>query len=160
MGVNIQTQIIGKKRLDRLLDSIEKNIKTYKPVWPDVSKYVFNVFNRQFSTQGSSGKSGAWRPLSPKYAAWKEKNYPGRPILVQRGQLKRSMVKKGAADNIYRETKNILVMGTQNKLGRIHQDGTRRMPARKIIDLTAEQFNKIGKIVWDYTKGLLKGKKI
>jgi phage gpG-like protein len=34
---------------------------------------------------------GGWSPLKPRYAAWKARNFPGAPMMVQNGKLRRSL---------------------------------------------------------------------
>jgi len=156
MGVDIKIKVVGSERVQRVLRTVDTKIKNFRPIWDDVGDYVRGVFKRQFSSQGASGQTGAWEPLTPAYAKWKEKNYPGRPILVMTGQLKRSVIQKGSSGNIYKKTKNKLVMGTENKLGIIHHKGYRKrgryLPPRPIIDLTKFQFKRVFTIIQNYVK--------
>jgi len=76
--------------------------------------------------------------LSPRYAAWKAKKYPGRKILERTGGLKRSITTKGGAGNVRRMTATTMELGTSDKSAQYHQSGTARMPRRQVIDLTPE----------------------
>lgn len=87
-----------------------------------------------FRTEGASGGS-AWQPLSPRYAAWKSKRYPGRGILERTRALMESF-RKGRAGHMLRIAPRTLVWGSSVDYGRYHQSGTRTMPARPIIRLT------------------------
>ena len=70
-------------------------IDDFGPVFDDVVRIFRKHEHDHFRTQGK--QTGArWPGLSPKYAAWKQKNFPGRPILVATGALRGSLVKGGS----------------------------------------------------------------
>jgi hypothetical protein len=74
-----------------------------------------------------------WAQLTPKYALWKSKNYPGQPILRATGQMQDS------AQIFYRQGQ-FLVRSTY--YGRYHQFGTSKMTARPwmgVPDISLEQ---------------------
>jgi len=75
-----------------------------------------------------------WVPLSPGYAAFKSKNFPGRPLLVRTGDLKKSMTKKGAKGNITLIGKNSGIFGSTISYGIFHDEGTSRMPKRNFSE--------------------------
>lgn len=64
---------------------------------------------RVFASEGREGL-GPWRKLSPQYAAWKEKNFPGQPILTRTGRL------RAAAQTVVLLTADRLVMGPGNRV--------------------------------------------
>jgi hypothetical protein len=69
-------------------------IDDFDPVFDDVVKLFHKHERDQFRTQGKQ-TGPRWPKLSPKYAAWKRKHFPGRPILVRTGALRDALVKGG-----------------------------------------------------------------
>lgn len=87
-----------------------------------------------FDHQQPRGKGDRWRPLSAGYAAWKQKHFPGRPILVRTGDLKASMTQEGAAGNITVIGKTGAVFGTSISYGIYHDDGGSKIPRRNFSE--------------------------
>lgn len=81
----------------------------------------------QWSTSGAAGGE-PWAPLSPAYAAWKARHRPGRGILYFDGDL------RGAASRPGRDAgPQTLTLTIRDEKAGWHQEGTGRMPARRII---------------------------
>jgi len=92
-----------------------------------------------FETKGQS-IGNAWKPLSPAYAAWKSRHFPGRPLLVLRGPMKRSLTSPSSRNAIFNRTGGRqLILGTRIKYAKFHQYGTQypsgktRMVARPMF---------------------------
>lgn len=98
-----------------------------RPLWDVLEARFVRMEARQFSSQGH----GTWAPLSPDYSAWKAEHFPGKPILQQTGRLFHSLVDELA---IAVKEPHMAVFGTDVPEGALHQSGTSRMPARKVID--------------------------
>lgn len=110
-----------------------------------------------FGSQGATGATGRWTPLSPTYADWKAKHKPGLPILV--GLRPTGPVSPGGGRNTHQ------TYGTSGRMMRAllaplqdlvtwqisptrlryvpdspyagyHETGTDKMPARPPVDLT------------------------
>lgn len=79
-----------------------------------------------FSRQQPRGEDMKWPQLSEKYAAWKAVHYPGAPILVRTGSLRRSMVTKGAEGNITAIGKTKATFGTSIHYGIYHDSDNPR----------------------------------
>ena len=65
-----------------------------------------------------------YSPLKPKYKKWKERHYPGRPILVLTGAMKEAS--EGGAGSVTEITKTTVKFGVdidQIEYARIHQLG-------------------------------------
>jgi len=83
-----------------------------------------------FETKGQS-IGYKWKPLSPAYAAWKSRHFPGRPLLVLRGPMKRSLTSSSSRNAIFNRTGGRqLILGTRIKYAKFHQYGTSKMAAR------------------------------
>jgi phage gpG-like protein len=127
--VQFRFEVEGEVQLNRFIDHFADQLTDWRPVWDDVAKEFWQVQEKHFDTQGH----GAWAPLSPRYAAWKAMNYPGRDILVREGTLRDAATGK---QSIERRQAMTLGLGWSGvSYWRYHQRGTSNMPARKVIDL-------------------------
>lgn len=130
-GTSIQLQFSGEKRLTRRLHAMETAVQDARPVWDVLrDRFVANMA-RTFAAEG--GVSGRWKPLSPAYGRWKAQAYPGTKILVRSGDLMRSFTTDLAID--IREP-HMMVVGSDVGYGLFHQRGTKKMPQRKMVDLS------------------------
>jgi phage gpG-like protein len=87
-----------------------------------------------FSKQQPRGIGLRWPPLSEKYAEWKEKRFPGRPLLVRTGALKESMTQEGAQGNITAISKTSAIFGTSIHYGIYHDKGGSKIPKRNFSE--------------------------
>ncbi len=124
--------ILGKKKVVNVLTFIKKTVKSLQPAFRDIAQNFREIERKTFA---DGGRPASWRPLSPKYATWKAKNFPGAPIMVQTGDLRKSLVSTGG-DHIEIIKKDELIIGTQNPLGLWHQTGAGSLPVRKVISPT------------------------
>lgn len=91
---------------------------------------ILGAVAQQFATEGR--RAGGWPPLSPRYAAWKAAHYPGRPILVLTGQMKRAALDTRALQ----VTPRRLTYQIDDPKALYHQVGAGRLPVRRVVDLT------------------------
>jgi phage gpG-like protein len=105
-------------------------INDLQPVLTLYAYYLVNThIPKQFETQGAWGGK-KWAKLKPKYAAWKLKNYGRLPILVLTGKMRDSFK--------YTVGKRSMRIVNRRKYWGYHQYGTRNMPARPLIVITAK----------------------
>lgn len=90
MPTRITFEFWGDVQVDRTLAGIEARAQEVTPAWEQVAESFLRAERRQFSSEGGYG-SGGWPALSPAYAAWKQRHYPGRKILERTGALKASL---------------------------------------------------------------------
>jgi phage gpG-like protein len=112
--------------------------------WRDVfaPKYYAQV-QALFATGGRARSQatgqftgGAWAPLSPKYKTWKDKAFPGKPILERTGRLRGSLEWLGTAPGpggLFTAAPDHVLVGTTVPYGTYHQEGTAGMPARPFL---------------------------
>lgn len=109
-----------------------------KHVLPKLVPVLEEAVARQFDAQGAGPEMGSWAPLSESYAAWKEKHYPGAPILVRTGKLRAALTDSNAEGARRDVGSDVLTYGTQGvPYASHHQEGTSRMPARPPFDFGA-----------------------
>lgn len=130
--------------LDRIFEVTKKAATRkddlYRRILPIIRDNIHDHFARQ------SGPIGGWPRLSPAYAAWKEANFPGQPLLQLRHILFMAATQTGAAGNITNITKRYLEFGValdKVPYARVHDMGGRagrgsRMPKREFMFLSTK----------------------
>lgn len=102
-----------------------------------------------FSKQQPRAEGMKWPQLNEKYAEWKERNYPGQPLLVRTGALKSSMTEQGASGNITVISKIGAVFGSSVSYGIYHDKGGSKIPKRNFSEVSERRkqiwINQIGK---------------
>lgn len=97
-----------------------------------------------FDHQQPRNEGDRWPQLSPRYAAWKAIHFPGKPILVRTGNLRRSMTEEGAPGNINIIGKTGAVFGTSVPYGIYHDsDSPRTKIPRRNFSEASERRKKI-----------------
>ncbi len=99
---------------------------SFKVIGISYRKEVKAIFEKQQPRETEL----SWAPLSVRYASWKERNFPGRPLMVLTGTLKDSMTKQGARGNITLIGKDRAVFGSSIIYANRHDEGTLGMPKR------------------------------
>lgn len=113
-----------------------------KHILPKVMKVLEDSAGAQFDAEGAGPQAGSWAALSPKYASWKERFFPGRKLLVRTGVLADALAASDteAVSQARRDISgNTLTYGTQGvEYASFHQTGTGRMPARPPFDFGSD----------------------
>jgi len=131
------------KDIDRVRKAMEYANRVFPSKWKkaldDAGDIAQKYFGRQFATEGSEFGT-KWQDLAPSTQKdRKRKGYkPAHPILVRRGWLRASVVKKTSANHKREVTiggiKMMSTLKTKSGLNllMLHQDGGTKLPARKI----------------------------
>lgn len=141
--------IANDKQFADALNKAAERVSNLRVAFKRIQDDWIKANKAQFSLKGS----GQYPPLSPAYAAWKQKTHPGKPILVLSGRLRDSMTtRSGTADSIRQVGKLAMILGTRVPYGIYHQaDGARgRLPQRKFLFIGPE-----GRDNGDGTRGKL-----
>lgn len=134
--MNLTLTIDGQTKFDGAFRVLDERIADWRPAWPEIEQVFYRAEKEQFDTEG--GRSEKWKPLSKQYGEWKELHFPGFPILVRSGRLRRSLSVLGGADSIREGEPQSLTLGTRVPYAKpVHKQ-------RAVIDLTR---NDIGKMV-------------
>ena len=128
--------IAGAVELDRAFNRVEQYIDDFRNFWPAITKRFYDIERAQFNTEGARGASGKWKALSPGYARFKARKFPGQTILKASTALFESMTSPDAFDSIFIPDRTQLTLGTKALYALAHQQGAGRLPARPIISLT------------------------
>ena len=150
--VSISFTVAGEKQLDRRLGILRENVKDLRGVWPDIRDDFVKNQKQQFKTEGVHGSGSKWTPLKPGYAAFKEKNYPGQPILRLTDSLYKSLTEIENGDFIYKPGRLGLTLGSKIEYGAYHQTGVAEtfLPRRPPIELTKAQKSRWPKLIQEY----------
>lgn len=105
------------------------------PVWEAGHRAFMLEMREQFTTEGQHLTQAEWTPLSPKYKEWKERHYPGAPILQRTGALLASLTEPGNAAHVALITPDRAIFGSDVEYGPHHQKGGAKLPQRKIIQM-------------------------
>lgn len=133
MAFRFTFSVEGETQVDRTLARFADNVGDARPAWEALAAKFARAERRQFATEGAYA-SGGWAPLSPKYAAWKERHYPGRPILELTGALKDSLTRRPFGVEVIEP--GYMVLGSGIDYGKYHQAGGGRLPRRRPVELT------------------------
>lgn len=126
MDFSIKLTPESQKKIDDLAKAGKVDLRpTLNVVGKGYRKEVEMIFNHQ----QPRGEGDRWAPLSKRYAEWKERHFPGAPILVRTGDLKASMTQEGAPGNITVIGKTGATFGTRIKYGIFHDSDA---PRKKI----------------------------
>jgi len=137
MSVGLRLEVLGTPNITRGMESLMQHLgKDLKPMFEAIQSWWYNWQAEIFAGEGSSLGS-SWAPLSEKYAKWKAKAAPGRPILELTGRLANAMAgakSEGAWEDIKKREMRLGIEGIPYWAA--HNFGFETIPQRKYIDTT------------------------
>jgi phage gpG-like protein len=142
-------RVDGVVLIDRHLLNVAERIEDAAPAFERIAGLFAEGEKKQFESEGSWG-SGTWSPLSPAYASWKLRRFPGTKILERTGALKASLTQRPLG--IEQITATRLRIGSGIFYGRYHQDGGPRLPKRPPLAMPEKQRRTITKVLQRYVK--------
>jgi hypothetical protein len=104
VGVEVKAPNLQEWYMDAERFDADLNHNAVRVAFTEIRKMFYQWQDRAFRSGGSIQKSGRHAPLSEKYRLWKEKHYPGRPIMVLTGALMKAMTGGGGGVATYRQT--------------------------------------------------------
>ena len=137
--VKIRFEVANEVQFSRAFEFAQEKQADFTHPFELMSDDFYKSMSEVFSSEGAYEERKHWQELSPAYAAWKMRHYPGKKILERTGRLKRSLTVKGGEDSVSNITPSELAIGTRVPYAILHQMGTKRLPQRKIIELTEKQ---------------------
>lgn len=135
------------------LSDMGLRMEDLQPVFDRYGEYIVNEhIPRQFQAQGTPRP---WAALSPEYARQKALSYPGLPILQRTTRMKRGFSWTAKPRSL--RVNNRVTAGQSVKIPRwrFHQDGTGKMPARQMLQMTDKDRNKMSEFTAEYLRELL-----
>lgn len=149
--MNITVTVDGQQKFNGAIDALNRGVSDFRPVWPEIELAFFRLMSEQFDSEGQRG-GAKWKPLSEKYRQWKEKKYPGRPILHLTGRLRRSLSVVGGGDQIREPEPLSLTLGTRVPYAVYHQRGGGRLPARPPMQINKNDYGKFVSRMYRYVE--------
>ena len=145
LGGELRIRTGGLEEVRRRLDftrkrmlNLEEPFNAFQGVWYAATEDVY----------ASEGLPDAWPALSPAYAEWKERRFPGQPIGQLTGRLKASLT--GGEGGVWDVGPRSLRYSSRVPYFRYQQLGTSRMPARPPLVMLPETLDKLLDSVKDY----------
>ncbi len=122
-------------------------------VFDRYGEYIVNEhIVQQFQARGTPQR---WAALSPEYAKRKALQFPGMPILQRTQRMKHGFRWEAKPRSL--RIINRVTAGQRVKIPRWrwHQDGTSKMPARKMLQMTDKDRAKLHEFVDEYLREAL-----
>lgn len=136
-SVKISVDMVGERALESLFDHIEHIPDDWREPFEGMAEDFWTQNQKTFDEEGPG-----WKPLSLQYAKWKERKFPGEPILVRTGALRASLVEGHAPHSIFDIHPTEMTLGTDVRYGIYHQTGSIKVrdhpPKRSPIMITPE----------------------
>lgn len=149
MPVSIRLEVFGDVQLHRTLERFTDAVGDMRPAWSAIRDRFVAMERRQFESEGQAA-SGGWSPLSPRYAAWKARNYPGKTILRRTDELFESLTEGPA---VYVAEPAWMILGTDVDYARHHQTGGPNLPQRRPVELPESERDAWAQIMQNHIMG-------
>lgn len=128
-----------------------------KHILPKLTPALEEAVSKQFDARGGGPASGPWAPLSKRYAEWKQKHFPGKPILELTGALRAALTSSTDSKALRSINGNEYAYGTRGiPYASFHQTGTPGMPQRPPFDFGKDVEKAISKAAMDGVREALK----
>lgn len=141
MPTEVQVQLIGgsltihedfnlggvQRDLSRWIEAGQNLLPVMAAQRPRMQEQARLFFNKE-------GFPTRWPELSPPYAAWKRKHFPGKPMMRRSDRLYNSLVSV-TPDSVFAATSQGFIYGTRVPYWSLHQFGRAKMPVRPTIGL-------------------------
>jgi len=118
-SIRIKFEAPGADTFESYFDHIAHVPDDFRPAWDGMAEDFWGHEQEVFDSEGPG-----WVPLSERYGKWKEKHYPGMPILVRTGALKASLTGGFAEGSIFDAMPAELKLGTSVRYAMYHQTGS------------------------------------
>lgn len=136
------------------VEGMQRRATNLKPVFEAFRSRWQELIRRNFVREGLPVP---WPALSPAYAEWKSRYFPGKTILRRTDRLFNSLVTSNG-DAIWEATPRTIRFGTRVPWFGFHQRGTDSMPARLPLIMLPDTFAELNSRTMAYvTRGVIHG---
>lgn len=133
-SIALRFGVVGANRMESMFNHLERIPEDFRPVFEGMAEDFWEEEERIFDSEGPG-----WRALSPKYAEWKFKHFPGKRIMERTGALKASLTEGFAEGSVFEVFPHQMVLGTSNPYAIYHQTGSIKVenhpPKRQLVTL-------------------------
>lgn len=147
-GPHSHATITGDRRVKQLLSEMADRTQGVESAWPGVGDVIADSMQQQFDTFGVALNGKAWAPLKPEYLAWKIRNGYDPRTLRKTRDMEASLTGRPMAIEEYFPMS--ARFGTNDKKAAFHQNGTKFMPQRKIINITEDLADDVNSVLARY----------
>jgi hypothetical protein len=145
------------RAFDKALDEFGAKLKRQMDFMGGaVEEWFYRTEREQFATQGAAGRSGRWQPHAAATARRKAIEGRGFQLLVDRGGMRDALTGRGGLGSLIERSGDRIVFRLPQPAG-FHQTGTRRMPARKVVDPSDAQVRRLGEDVGHEAAKMIRG---
>lgn len=155
--------LVGEK-----LTAFQRHAADMREPLGTIGRGLIDIVGGQFNTEGSTGATGHWAPLSPEYGAWKAKHAPGLPLLVgirptgSKGQRPQTYARSGKMRMQLLNPESLHVSATRllyapdSDIAGYHETGTDKMPARPPVDPRLTDLRSFDRVFSGWIAGLVR----
>lgn len=135
-SIQLKFGVIGGNKMHSIFDHLEHVPDDMRPAFEQMAEDFWKHEQEVFDSAGPG-----WKPLSPRYAIWKAKHYPGMGIMQRTGALKASLTSGFGSDSVFEVYPQRMTIGTDSDHGIFHQTGSIKVqnhpPKRVLMKLDA-----------------------
>ena len=141
----VSFELLGERHYDRAFETLGDESRDMHEPLGQVGELILDIVDDQFETEGAAHLGRRWQPLSPAYAKWKARHYPGRKILIRTGAMRREMV---ARRSLTVRSDTLIYAPKHEDIASYHQGGVpeNNLPARPMIVISAAEKRNIDRI--------------
>jgi hypothetical protein len=136
---------INSTALNKAFDAFEKRIADQsREVWPRMEPLIRRQVQENLDTEGRAG-GRKFEPLARRTVEYKTRHSLAPPILQRTGVMYRAALDSVAHADMRAGEMRVTVPGKAGEVAKLHQRGTRRMPARRIFQFSDGQKREQGR---------------
>ena len=156
----IEIHMAGAYRFARSFSRFASEVRDMSPAFELVHPQFLQMNKDNFRAKG---KPHRWKPLTPRYAAWKRKHYPAMPLMRRRDRLIRSLtIGRGASerDAIKQIKKTWARFGTSVPYADYHQNPAPggRLPKREVVQPTDRDYTRWSQTIHEWAWKMATGR--
>jgi len=126
----------------KLLDNFDIGTKTFEEPLIQTAEYMQIQALLNFQTEGET-MGERWPPLADSTKKFKEKNFPGQPMMVRTGTLQKSFFR---TPPFISENSDSIIVYNPVSYAIIHQKGNEKLPRRVLLKLTKNHLTEVMRI--------------
>lgn len=140
--IKVTLELTGNEQALKQIAAIKKTLSGFKPEMEKAGEYLIDfLINDVFNSEGGAfGEK--WARLSYPYSYYKSKKWGSAGVLIASGKMRSGWKLYTAADNL-------VVKIEDAPYATYHQEGTEKMPQRKLLKFDDIRLRKIRDIIID-----------
>lgn len=136
---DIQITVTGDKELIAKLNRLSAGGLDLEDSMDSSGRFLTRFFSGEVFASRGRVINEPWPALNSSYAAWKARQFPGRPPLVKTGEMMRSFKHTSSA-------RRLELFNTSDYFA-FHQDGTRHLPQRVMMKVDNRRVQRVAEFI-------------